>query len=392
MKREQDINEESMREYNRQRARRRQNRIKLVMVMLCTLVVLVVIMYCGTALYLKITEKNAEDGAVEVLGGTVVYTQEELDMQVARAVSDAEARALEAESLAASRIEEAVRNAEEQAHQGVLNTIRTGLSDGQTMLETLRPLFPEELLVASGGQYYFVPINRGLKQSQLVQENVNLLENGEIQYMSGDQVISHKGIDVSRHQGNIDWAKVAQDGVEFAFIRVAYRGYGTGKMEEDSYFDQNVQGAQAAGIKTGVYIYSQAITEEEVLEEANLVLQKVAPYQLECPIVFDVELVSGANGRMNNITPEERTNLALLFCQTIEAAGYKPMIYHNTEMGALKIDVSALEDYDKWFASYSETLYYPYEYKVWQYTPHGKVAGISSEVDLNICIEPIWEE
>ncbi len=392
MKREQDINEESMREYNRRRARRRQNRIKLVMVMLCTLVVLVVIMYCGTALYLKITEKNAEDGAVEVLGGTVVYTQEELDMQVARAVSDAEARALEAESLAASRIEEAVRNAEEQAHQGVLNTIRTGLSDGQTMLETLRPLFPEELLVASGGQYYFVPINRGLKQSQLVQENVNLLENGEIQYMSGDQVISHKGIDVSRHQGNIDWAKVAQDGVEFAFIRVAYRGYGTGKMEEDSYFDQNVQGAQAAGIKTGVYIYSQAITEEEVLEEANLVLQKVAPYQLECPIVFDVELVSGANGRMNNITPEERTNLALLFCQTIEAAGYKPMIYHNTEMGALKIDVSALEDYDKWFASYSETLYYPYEYKVWQYTPHGKVAGISSEVDLNICIEPIWEE
>ncbi len=391
MKREQDINEESMRENKWRRARRRQNRIKLVMVMLCTLVVLVVIMYCGTALYLKITEKNAEDGAVEVLGGTVVYTQEELDQQVARAVSDAEARALEAESLAATRIEEAVRNAEEQAHQGVLNTIRTGLSDGQTMLETLRPLFPEELLVASGGQYYFVPINRGLKQSQLVQENVNLLENGEIQYMSGDQVISHKGIDVSRHQGNIDWAKVAQDGVEFAFVRVAYRGYGTGKMEEDSYFDQNVQGAQAAGIKTGVYIYSQAITEEEVLEEANLVLQKVAPYQLECPIVFDVELVSGANGRMNNITPEERTNLALLFCQTIEAAGYKPMIYHNTEMGALKIDVSALEDYDKWFASYSETLYYPYEYKVWQYTPHGKVAGISSEVDLNICIEPIWE-
>ena len=392
MKREQDISEESMREYKWRRTRRRQNRIKLVMVMLCTLVVLVVIMYCGTALYLKITEERAEDGAVEVLGGTVVYTQEELDLQVANAVSEAEARALEAESLAAARIEEAVRSAEEQAQEGVLNTIRTGLSDGQTMLETLRPLFPEELLVASSGQYYFVPINRQLKQSQLVQENVNLLESGEIQYMSGDQVISHKGIDVSRHQGNIDWAKVAQDGVEFAFIRVAYRGYGTGKMEEDSYFDQNVQGAQAAGIKTGVYIYSQAITEEEVLEEANLVLQKVAPYQLECPIVFDVELVSGANGRMNNITPEERTHLALLFCQTIEAAGYKPMIYHNTEMGALKIDVAALEDYDKWFASYSETLYYPYEYKVWQYTPHGKVAGISSEVDLNICIEPIWEE
>ena len=385
-----EINEESMREYKRRQARKRQNRIKLAMVMLCTLVVLVVIMYCGTALYLKITEEK-DGGAVEALGGTVVYSQEELDMQVALAVSEAENRAAEAEALVESRIAEAVRAAEEQAQEGVLDNIRTSLSDGQTMLEALRPLYPEEMLVASGGQYHFVPINRQLKQSQLVQENVNVLESGEIQYMSGDQVISHKGIDVSRHQGNIDWAKVAQDGVEFAFIRVAYRGYGTGKMEEDSYFDQNVQGAQAAGIKTGVYLYSQAITEEEVLEEANLVLQKVAPYQLECPIVFDVELVSGANGRMNNIAPAERTNLALLFCQTIEAAGYKPMIYHNTEMGALKIDVAALEDYDKWFASYSETLYYPYEYKVWQYTPHGKVAGISSEVDLNICIEPIWE-
>jgi len=387
-----EINEESMREYKWRQARKRQNRIKLVMVMLCTLVVLVVIMYCGTALYLRITVDKDGD-AVEALAGTVVYSQEELDMQVALAVTEAEARAaMEAETLAESRIQEAVRAAEEQGQEGVLDTIRTSLSDGQTMLEALRPLYPEEMLVASGGQYHFVPINRQLRQSQLVQENVNLLESGEIQYMSGDQVISHKGIDVSRHQGNIDWEKVAQDGVEFAFIRVAYRGYGTGKMEEDSYFDQNVQGAQAAGIKTGVYIYSQAITEEEVLEEADLVLQKVAPYQLECPIVFDVELVSGANGRMNNITPEERTNLALLFCQTIEAAGYKPMIYHNTEMGALKLDVAALEDYDKWFASYSEILYYPYEYKVWQYTPHGKVAGINSEVDLNICIEPVWEE
>ncbi len=387
------MDEEQMREYKWRRARKRKNRLRLAAVMACTLVVLVIIMYCGTALYLKITGEKDGDGAVEALAGNVVYSQEELDMMVAQAVTEAESRAaMEAESLIESRLEEAVRAAEEQAQEGVLDSIRTSLSDGQTMLEALRPLYPEELLVASGGQYHFVPINRQLRQSQLVQENVNLLESGEIQYMSGEEVISHKGIDVSKHQGDIDWAKVAQDGVEFAFIRVAYRGYGTGKLEEDSYFDRNMQGAQAAGIKTGVYFYSQAITEEEVLEEANLVLEKIAPYQLECPVVFDVELVSGANGRMNNITPEERTNLTLLFCQTIEAAGYRPMIYHNTEMGALKIDVAALENYDKWFASYSETLYYPYDYKVWQYTPHGKVAGISKEVDLNICIDPIWEE
>lgn len=185
---------------------------------------------------------------------------------------------------------------------------------------------------------------------------------------------------------------MAQDGVEFAFIRVALRGYGTGKLVEDEYFEQNVEGAQAAGIKVGAYIYSQAINEEELLEEANLVLEKIAPYTIECPIVFDVEKVTGAKGRMNDISLEERTNLALLFCRTIENAGYKPMIYHNAEMGALMIDLETLEDYDKWFASYSDTLYYPYEYKIWQYTQNGRVAGISTAVDMNICIEPVWEE
>ena len=387
MKKEMD--EELMREYRFRRARRRQNQARLILVMMCTLVVLVLIMYCGTALYMKIRERGGENQAVEALTGNVVYSQEELDFQVAQA----EARAVsEAEAAAETKIAEAVRSAEEQAQAALLDNIRTGISDGQTMLETLRPLYPEEMIVASGGQYHFVPINRSLRQSQLLQENVNVLESGEIQYMSGEEVISHKGIDVSKHQGDINWTEVAQDGVEFAFIRVASRGYGTGKLVEDNYFDQNVQGAQAAGIKTGVYIYSQAITEEEVLEEANLVLQKIAPYQLECPIVFDVERVSGANGRMNNITLEERTNLALLFCQTIEAAGYKPMIYHNTEMGAMMIDIAALEDYDKWFASYSETLYYPYEYKVWQYSQKGRVAGVKTEVDLNICVEPVWAE
>ena len=104
-------------------------------------------------------------------------------------------------------------------------------------------------------------------------------EDGEVQYMQDGQVVSHKGIDVSKHQGNIDWTKVAADGVEFAFIRVGLRGYGTeGKLVEDEYFEQNIKGALQAGIKVGVYFYSQAITDAELLEEANLVLEKVKPY------------------------------------------------------------------------------------------------------------------
>ena len=306
-------------------------------------------------------------GAVSGAGSnSVVYSQEDLEgyMAVAKA----------------------------EAAEEVLDSIRRGLNDGGSLLETLRPLFPEEMIVYSGGKYNFVPINRSLKQSVLVEENLNILETGEYQYLQDGQVISHKGIDVSKHQGVIDWNLVAQDGVEFAFIRVGNRGYGTGKMVEDERFDANIQGASAAGIKVGVYYYSQAITREEVLEEANFVLEKIKPYEISCPVVFDVERVSGEPGRMNDISVEERTEFTRLFCETIQNAGYRPMIYHNTEMGAMMINLEPLEEYDKWFAAYSDQFYYPYEYKIWQYSQSGRVQGIKGAVDLNISFGPIWEE
>jgi GH25 family lysozyme M1 (1,4-beta-N-acetylmuramidase) len=105
-----------------------------------------------------------------------------------------------------------------------------------------------------------------------------------------------------------------------------------------------------------------------------------------------VEKTSDASGRMNQLSLEERTNLTLLFCQTIEAAGYKPMIYHNVEMGALMIDIETLEEYDKWLAYYNDDMYYPYEYKIWQYSDKGTVNGIKGNVDLNISFDAFWEE
>ena len=224
------------------------------------------------------------------------------------------------------------------------------------------------------------------------EENLTILESGEYQYVENGQVTSHKGIDVSKFQGDIDWEAVAADGVEFAFIRVGNRGYGeAGKLVEDDRFEENIEGALQAGIKVGVYFYTQAVNEEELLEEANLVLEKIAPYKIECPVVYDVEKVSGASGRMNSLSVEERTNLTLLFCETIEEAGYTPMIYYNMEMATLMLNLEALEGYDKWFAYYNADFYYPYDYKIWQYTHNGKVNGIEGEVDLNICFEPVWE-
>ena len=363
--------------------RKKNNTIGSILVFFGCLLVLVVVTYIAGYLYMWIDnefQKSANDIAAAVMESEkqeeiagqetqTTYTREELDAKVAEAVE-------------AAKIE---------ASAEILNGIQSGLESGQTYVETLRPYYPDDLLVVSNGKFNFVPIQKNLKMNDHVEENLNILETGEYQYVKDGQVISHKGIDVSKHQGEIDWQQVAEDGVEFAFIRVGLRGYGTGKLVEDEYFEQNVQGALSAGIKVGVYIYSQAINEEELLEEANLVLEKIAPYRIECPVVFDVEKVSGSSGRMNALSLEERTNLTLLFCQTIENAGYKPMIYHNMEMGALMLDLETLEDYDKWFAYYNPDFYYPYEYKIWQYSHKGSVKGIQGEVDLNISFEPIWE-
>lgn len=348
------------------------------------LTVLVLVMYLGTALYVWIDEgitKNATEAAVAAgiaqdLNLGVVYSQADLDAQLAEAAQQANAR-----------VEQASLAKEEE----ILGGIKANLTEGNTMVETLRPYYPNELVLVSNGTFHFVPISDNLKRNSLQQENLQVLESGEYQYVENGQVVSHKGIDVSKHQGKIDWQQVAADGVEFAFIRAGLRGYTTGKLVEDEYFEDNVREAAAAGIKVGVYVYSQAVTEEEILEEADLVLNKIAPYTVECPIVIDVEKVTGADGRMNNLTLEERTNLVLLFCQTVENAGYKPMIYHNMEMGVLMLDLEKLENYDKWFASYNDTLYYPYDYAIWQYSDKGKVNGISTDVDLNISFAPVWE-
>lgn len=360
------------------RSRRKRNRkINSIFVMFGCLLALVLVTYLAGVLYMWIDaefQNNANDIAEAVAVSEqeeqTTYTQEELDAAVA------EAR------------EEASRSGQEQ----ILAGIKAGLTAGESTVETLRPYYPDEMVVVSNGAFHFVPINRELKLNDYTEESLNILETGELQYLENGQVVSRKGIDVSKHQGEIDWQQVAADGVEYAFIRVGLRGYGTGKLVEDEYFEQNITGALGAGIKVGVYFYSQAVNETELLEEANFVLEKIAPYRVECPVVYDVEKVSGAEGRMNSLTVEERTNLTLLFCQTIENAGYKPMIYHNMEMGALMLDLSALEEYDKWFAYYNQDFYYPYQYEIWQYTDSGTVNGIEGPVDLNISFGPLWEE
>ncbi|MDR0949729.1 MAG: glycoside hydrolase family 25 protein [Lachnospiraceae bacterium] len=305
-----------------------------------------------------------------------IFTQADLDAAVAAALRSTD-----------SAIQNAKTEATAKEAERILGGIAQGLSAGVTTVETLRPFYTDKIVVVSNGLFHFVPIQEQLQKHTLRRENLVVLESGEYQYWVDGELVSKKGIDVSHHQGAIDWDKVKAAGVEFAIIRVGYRGYGSeGRMMPDTQFLQNIEGAIAAGIEVGVYYFSQAITPEEAIEEAEYMLEQIAPYELTYPVVLDVEKVGDSQGRMNLISVEERTAIVKTFLDRIATAGYDCMMYHNTEMGALLVNIAELEAYDKWYAYYGDDLFYPYKYKIWQYSEKGRIDGIEGDVDLNISL------
>ena len=206
------------------------------------------------------------------------------------------------------------------------------------------------------------------------------------------ELVSKFGIDVSKYQGTIDWGKVAADGVDFAFIRLGYRGYRNGKLVVDPKYEANITGANANKIDTGVYFFTQATNAEEGIEEALYVLKNIKGYNVNYPIVIDTE-ASGAeedDGRADNISKLNRTLAVKAFCETIKEAGYTPMIYASKSWFKNKLDMSMLENYEIWVAHYTtgnKVTDYSGAYGVWQYTSSGKVDGISGRCDLNVCVK-----
>ena len=191
-----------------------------------------------------------------------------------------------------------------------------------------------------------------------------------------------RGIDVSKWNGKIDWNAVAQAGMDFAIIRAGNRGSSEGNLIEDPRFKENIQGATKAGIKVGVYIYSQAITEAEAIEEASMALTLVKGYKLHLPIYFDTEHISG--GRANSLNVSQRTAIAKAFCETVRNAGYMPGIYSNYYWLRDNLKMSQLDIYSVWVAHYKDKCGYPGKYDMWQYTSSGSVPGIKGKVDMNI--------
>ena len=201
----------------------------------------------------------------------------------------------------------------------------------------------------------------------------------------------YKGIDVSVYNRSVNWGLVKRDGIDFAFIRAGFRGYGSrGTLNEDPYYKLNMQGARQAGVPVGVYFVTQAINEDEAREEAYWVLERVRNYKIDYPIAIDIEAPGLENPndipRTQNLDKNTRTRIARAFCETIQNAGYKPIVYCNVYWAYNYLNMSELSAYDTWIASYRDNNPgYNGKYSIWQYTSKGQVSGVLGNVDRNIC-------
>ena len=230
-----------------------------------------------------------------------------------------------------------------------------------------------------GGKVYYYDANHNkITGNQVI--------GGVMYTFGGDGALSqssgNRGIDVSKYQGNIDWGAVAASGINFAIIRVGYRGSSSGALVQDPYFKKNISGATKAGIKVGLYFFTQAVNEAEAVEEASMAMSLASGYKVTYPIFIDTE--SASSGRANGLSKSARTAVVKAFCQTVRNGGYKAGVYASKSWYANQLNASALNGYCIWVAQYNSSCTYSEKYDMWQYSSKGSVSGIKGNVDMNI--------
>lgn len=203
-------------------------------------------------------------------------------------------------------------------------------------------------------------------------------------YLVLQNLESYPGVDVSAHQGSIDWRRVRNSGIDFAMIRLGYRGYGSGKLVEDEYAKKNLNGAKAAGLKIGAYFFSQALSIQEADEEIRFMLDILGEQSLDMPIILDWEIPAQDARTAKGMDARTLTDIQLHFCKVMSDKGYKPMVYFNWHQSENLYYLSELEDYPFWLALYQDRMTYPWRVEMWQYSDNGRVPGISGPVDLNV--------
>ena len=212
------------------------------------------------------------------------------------------------------------------------------------------------------------------------------------QYTGSDYIV-REGIDVSEHQGLIDWEAVAEDGIDFAIIRAGYRGYSEGGLFADDYFFKNMNGAVENGIDTGVYFFSQATSPEEAVEEAEFLIEEMLslyiPETFALPIFYDWESISTDDARTDGLSGDVITECALAFCGKLSEAGYSPGVYAYRNLGYFSYDLPRMTHLTWWMAALNDYPDFYYAHDFWQYTITGSVEGIEGDVDKNLMFVPV---
>ncbi len=224
----------------------------------------------------------------------------------------------------------------------------------------------------------------------LYDKNLFMKIGGLMSYEGDSAYRFRRGIDVSEFNGNINWKKVKKAGVEFVFIRAGYRGYGSrAGLVKDKLFDQNLEGALKAGLDTGLYFFSQALTQEEAREEAEFLVKLLDGRKVTLPLVCDLEHIEFDKARTDDLTPAQATKNVRAFCERIRELGYRPMFYSNMVWEAFGYELSGLKEFPIWYADYEDKPQTPYHFSFWQYSNEGKADGVPSSIDLNIELIPV---
>ena len=244
-----------------------------------------------------------------------------------------------------------------------------------------------QVLVNDGFNDVWITPVEEVKVNPLVEEDFVVEEEGKIKY-TGDFYSIKLGVDFSYHQFDIDWSKVPGAGIEFAMVRVGYRGYTVGSIFPDEYYQQNLKGARENGLDVGVYFFSQAMNVQEAIEEAEFTIELIKDYDITLPVYFDWEQEAGF--RVEGLSFETMNDCAVAFCETIRNAGYEPGIYFSKQQGYYAYDLGRISDYSFWVTNPGDFQDFYYAGDIWQYSMDtAYIAGIPTPTDLNMMfIEP----
>ena len=209
--------------------------------------------------------------------------------------------------------------------------------------------------------------------------------NNIMKYYENGSNVSFTGVDLSKNNDYVDFSRLASAGIDYVMLRLGTRGFISGEISLDENFQDNYDRATAAGLDVGVYFFSQAITKDEAIEEAEFVIASLSENAIDYPVVFYMEDVNGTDVRTKDLTQMARTNIAIAFMNAVKAAGYCPVIAGNKEYLLKKVSFGSLIGYDVWLIQEADTPDFPYEYTMWRYTSFGQIPGVSGYANLNIC-------